>query len=348
MPFKTKARKALTQSFCTAGLLTGLSFAPAAQASISFQFNFLDGAGTGFNDSATGASRQNALNSAASLFSSMFGSYFSDSGTIVLDATASNDPLSGNLASAGSWLSLAGGAPAGFNLQAVISTKLQTGIDLNGVDADGVVNFNFGQNWQLDANAPVSSSQYDFYGVAFHEFTHALGFASLIQQNGRDLFGNSTAGHWGTYDQFLVDQSGNAVVNASTFDINSSVWNTASIGGTSPAAGMFFNGANAVAANSGQLVGLYSPTTWIDGSSISHLDTDNPDYSGMMMLHAVGTGSAARDYSAIEVGMMLDLGYSAVAVVPEPASLPMMFAGLGVIGYLSRRRTAAGASGAQA
>jgi hypothetical protein len=339
MSFHPNARGPLARALLTSGLLIGgLTFGSAAQAAISFQFNFLDGAGTGFNDATTGTSRQTALNSAASLFSSMFGSHFSDSGTIVLNATATDDPMSGNLASAGSQLSLAGGALGGFNLQGVISTKLQTGIDLNGASADGTVNFNFGQNWQLDANAPVSGGQFDFYGVAFHEFTHALGFASLINQNGTDLFGNSTAGHWGTYDQFLVDQSGNAVVNASTFDINSSVWNTASIGGTSPAAGMFFNGANAVAANSGQLVGLYSPTTWIDGSSISHLDTDNPDYSGMMMLHAVGTGSAARDYSMIEVGMMQDLGYTAVTAVPEPDSLAMMFAGLGIIGSLHRRR----------
>ena len=339
MSIQPKARHTLARALLTGGLLTvGLSFGSTAQAAISFQFNFLDGAGTGFNDATTGASRQTALNSAASLFSSMFGSHFSDSGTIVLDATATDDPLSGNLASAGSQLSLAGGALAGFNLQGVISTKLQTGVDLNGAGADGTVNFNFGQNWQLDANAPVSGGQFDFYGVAFHEFTHALGFASLINQNGTDLFGNSTAGHWGTYDQFLVDKNGNAAVNNASFALNSGVWNTASIGGTSPAAGMFFNGAHAVAANNNQLVGLYSPTTWIDGSSVSHLDTDNPAYGGMMMLHAVGTGNAARDYSAIEVGMMQDLGYTAVTAVPEPESLAMMFAGLGVIGSLQRRR----------
>ncbi|MEX8495210.1 PEP-CTERM sorting domain-containing protein [Sphaerotilus sp.] len=339
MSIQPKARHTLARALLTGGLLAGgLSFGSSAQAAITFQFNFLDGAGTGFNDTTTGASRQSALNTAASLFSGMFGSHFSDSGTIVLNATATDDPLSGNLASAGSQLSLAGGAAAGFNLQGVVSTKLQTGVDLNGSSADGTVNFNFGQNWQLDANAPVSSGQFDFYGVAFHEFTHALGFASLINQNGTDLFGSSTAGHWGTYDQFLVDKNGNAVVNAGTFNLNSGVWNTASVGGTSPAAGMFFNGAHAVAANGGNLVGLYSPTSWIDGSSISHLDTDNPAYSGMMMLHAVGTGSAARDYSAIETGMMQDLGYTAVTAVPEPDSLAMLLAGLGVIGQLHRRR----------
>ncbi|WP_293997106.1 PEP-CTERM sorting domain-containing protein [Sphaerotilus sp.] len=338
MSIQPKSRHTLARALLTGGLLaSGLSFGSVAHAAISFQFNFLDGAGTGFNDATTGAARQSALNNAASLFSTMFGSHFSNSGTVVLDATATDDPLNGNLASAGSQLSLAGGAPAGFNLQGVISTKLQTGVDLNSVSADGAVNFNFGKNWQLDANAPVSGAQFDFYGVAFHEFSHALGFSSLVQQNGTDLFGSSTAGHWGIYDQFLVDKNSNAAVNHSTFDINAGVWNTASIGGASPAAGMFFNGAHAVAANGNQLVGLYSPTTWNGGSSISHIDTDNPAYASTMMLHSVGTGNGARNYSAIEIGVMQDLGYTVAAVVPEPASFALMFTGLGVIGCLRRR-----------
>lgn len=326
------------RALCAGTLLVGgLTFGPAAQAAITFQFNFLDGAGTGFNDATQGASRQTALNTAASMFSTMFGSHFSNSGTVVLDATASDNPMSGNLASAGSNLTLAGGAPSGFNIGEVVRTKLQTGTDLNGADADGSVDVNFGQSWQLDPNAAVGGSQFDFYSTVFHEFAHTLGFASLINQDGTGLFSGN---HWGAFDQFLTDKDGNAVITAGTFATNS-VWTTASVGGTSPGAGLFFNGANAVAANGGQLVGLYSPTTWDDGSSGSHIDTDNPAYAGLMMLHSVTTGNAARTFSTIEVGMMQDLGYTLAAPVPEPESYAMMFAGLGVIGCIARRRRAA-------
>lgn len=318
-------------------LVSGLTFGSAAQAAISFQFNFLDSAGTGFNDSATGSTRQAALNNAASLYSTLFGQYFTNSGTIVLDATATDSPLSSNLASAGSEVVLFGSTPAGFNLSEVVRTKLQTGVDANGASADGSVNVNFGRSWQLDSGATVTNSQFDFYSTVFHEFTHALGFSSLINQDGTGLFSTN---NWGAYDQFLVDKNGNAAINHSTFAIDSAVWNSASIGGTSPGAGMFFNGANAVAANGGQLVGLYSPTTWSDGSSVSHIDTDNPAYDGMMMLHAHGTGADARNFSAVEVGMLQDLGYSPVAVVPEPESYAMMLAGLGVLGMVRRRRKA--------
>ena len=336
--FSTRRRHAHT-ALVGALLVSGLTFGSAAQAAISFEFNFLDSAGTGFNDAATGSTRQAALNNAASMYSTLFGQYFSNSGTIVMDVTASDDPLSNNLASAGSKIMLFGDTPQGFTLEDVVRTKLQTGVDVNGTRADGTVDVNFGQPWQLDSGATVTNSQFDFYSTVFHEFTHALGFSSLINEDGSGLF-SSTSNHWGAFDRFLVDKDGNAAIDHSTFALDSGVWNTASVGGTSPGAGMFFNGANAVAANGGQLVGLYSPTTWSDGSSISHIDTDNPDYKGMMMLHARGNGPDARDFSAIEVGMLQDLGYTPVSVVPEPGTYAMMLAGLGVLGMVRRRRKA--------
>lgn len=66
-------------------------------------------------------------------------------------------------------------------LDATASSDPQSGTDLNGASADGVVNVNFGQSWQLDPNAAVGSGGFDFYGVVFHEFTHALGFLTTIQ-----------------------------------------------------------------------------------------------------------------------------------------------------------------------
>ena len=50
-------------------------------------------------------------------------------------------------------------------------------------------------------------------------------------------------------------------------------WDVAVIGGAGNS-GILWLGPNATAANAGNPVPLYTPTTYTDGSSISHLDDD--------------------------------------------------------------------------
>lgn len=319
----------------TTALLTCLITGSYANAGITFSFNFLDAAGTGFNDATHGADRRAALETAGTAFSSLFASHFTNSGTVVLDVTGSDDSSSGTLASAGS--NLIDPGVAGFGGSEVIRTKLQGGSDLNGLDADGSVNVNFGQPWQLAIGTTPSASEFDFYSTLYHEFSHALGFASMISQSGAPIFGTKSAGTWGAFDQYLTDVSGNHVIDSSTFGLNQSTWDAASVGGTSPAAGLFFSGAYAMAANGGNRVGIYSPTTWVDGSSGSHLDDDNPALAGMMMLSASDKGPYARSFSNIEVGVFRDLGYT-VSAVPEPETYALMIAGLLMLGFVAKRR----------
>lgn len=329
----------VVRAMVNGGLLAGcLSFGPATHAAVTFQFQYADPAGTGFLDPANGLSRQNALNTAASKFSDMFGGHFSNSGTVVLEATAGDNASDDTLASAGSKLVNLGGA--GFNLGEVVRTKLQTGTDLNGNNVDGSLDINFGSSWELDFNATPSNTRYDFYSALFHEFTHVLGFTSTIGQSGEPIFGTQDAGSWSTFDSFIVDRSGTGIIDPANFALNQGAWDAGSTGGASPASGLFFNGPNAVAANGGNPVGLYTPTTWEEGSSISHLDDENSDFAGRMMLSASDTGPYARDYDAVELGVLTDLGYT-VAAIPEPETYAMLLAGLGMIGWVVRRRKAA-------
>lgn len=320
------------------GLLAGcLAFGSAAHAGITFQFDYGTNNGTGFWDAIDGATRRAAMDTASTAFSSMFGSHFSNSATILLAASATNDATSSNLASAGSESILSG--VAGFTVNDIVRTKALGGADGNGALADGTVNVNFGQPWHYDLGTQAPDTKYDFYSTIYHEFTHALGFASTFSQNGQGY----ALKEWGTYDQFVVDKNGNRVINATTFELNQSVWDAASVGSTGAAgsaehvAGAYFDGAFAKAANGGNAVALYSRPTWSDGSSISHTDDDTAALYGTMMTAEGPTGPWPRDYSAIEVGMMRDLGYT-VAAVPEPESYAMLLAGLGLMGLIARRR----------
>jgi len=314
-------------------------------AGITFQFEYTDAPDTGFFDLNYGAARQAVLNTAASEFSSMFGSIFTNSGTIVLQARTANE--SGTLASAGSNYVLDMGA-SGYNLRDIVRTKLTEGKDLNGDKADGTIAINFSAStpWETNFNTAPRPEDgwwwgdrgtYDFYGTLYHEFTHLLGFSPAMWEDGSTLYDSRG---YNTFASFFVDGYGNSIIDSHTNTLNQDVWNAASIGysldGSSN--GLFFGGQAAIAANGGEPVSLYSPGKWNPGSSASHLNPDIADQGGMMMVPYLAPGRSIREYSDIEVAMLTDLGYS-VAVVPEPETWSMMFAGLALLGSIVRRST---------
>ncbi|XPF94345.1 hypothetical protein ACM9HF_20410 [Colwellia sp. RE-S-Sl-9] len=323
----------LKKSIITASVFAAMAVMPS-QASVIFNFDYSSNtAGVGFLDSSEGVARRAALDTAGNMFSSMFGSYFSDSATLDISVTSTDDSTSGTLASAGSNLVSTCPVSGGCVITEVVKTKLQTGVDANGTDLDGSVDVNWGWDWQLDPNTPAdaTANEFDFFAALFHELTHALGFSSLIDQNGVGFFNDE----WSTFDTFLQDSTGEKVVT-DTFFINQPVWDAASVGGTGN--GLYFGGANAVAANGGNAVEIFSPTTWVDGSSGSHID--GTPFPTDMMKYDRDFGPETRDYSPVDVGILTDIGYTRVAStsVPETGTLGLAF--LGLAGLFLRRRKA--------
>jgi len=60
---------------------------------------------------------------------------------------------------------------------------LTTGVDPEVDVPDGIVEIDFGHNWNSGVGAPAVN-QYDLFGVMLHEMTHALGFLSLTDEKG--------------------------------------------------------------------------------------------------------------------------------------------------------------------
>jgi hypothetical protein len=292
----------LLDPFRPAGTSARVSVARGAVAP-ALRFQFIYGSGSQFWSPQARA----ALESAAT----QLGSYLvvSSPVTVTYRVTGEYSPLSATLAEAGS--SFAGPGP-GF-LDTVVQKKIQTGADTNGSAPDGSISVNFGQPWSL--GNPVAGNQYDLESIAMHELLHTLGFLSYVQQAGAN-----TGQTWTVYDSFLVNSAGNRIIGPDY------LWNTAyNPNLTGGNRGVYFSGPNAVAANNGP-VPLYTPNPWVPGSSVSHLS----DYvftgsTDTLMTAVVGRGPAPRALSAVELGIMRDLGYT---IAPGPGGATLMFVGV--------------------
>jgi VCBS repeat-containing protein len=263
---------------------------------------------------------KNALQSAANTVASYI--VVGKPVTLTFDVTAEKSPLSSTLASTGSDLI---SASAGF-FNTVVQNKILTGVDSNGSAADGYVDVNFGTPWAYGDS--VGSSQYDFTSTAMHELLHAFGFLSYVEAPGSSW--NSRGTNWTTFDSFIVTNNQTKAIGTAT---NKNRWNTAyNKNLTGSNAGLYFNGVNAIAANGGLLVPLYTPNPWESGSSVTHLDDSTFTGAKSQLMNAMAdTGKGIRTISAIELGILKDIGYT---VIPAPATASTLL----LVGFVFLRR----------
>lgn len=318
------------------------SFGAIVNGAVTFNFNYLDAAGIGFNAAgAAGMERRDGLQQAGSYIASVLGPAYTATINIDVIGSVTNDTT---LASASSNFNFIPAAN-GFDGRGDVQIKILNGdaADPAPAMADGQVNWNFEDfGWGVDT---INVGEYDLVSTAIHEITHALGFASDIAQNGDNGYGVTpgNAAIWSPFDEFVAFTDGLSIIDA-TGVLDGAKWDAASIGGTGPL-GLQFNGPNAVAAAGGPVY-LYSPTTWEGGSSGSHLDTDYylPSLGRIenMMNHNSTFGPGQFDiraYTMIELGILKDIGYTQLVMVPEPSAVFLVLGGAVGCFASARRRS---------
>jgi hypothetical protein len=317
------SRRSLHRSALLLPLLL-LAFTPALHA--GFVITYSDAANTGFFDptvvgsTTLGAERQAAFQYAVGLWSTWLknadpvpipiDAYWGNLGGSILGGTVGSYYIHDNF-------SATTGAKVIPNVwyQDALANYLH-GSDLSSEPWDMQIEFSTGISWNYDYTLTTGhfSGKYDFASVAAHEIGHGMGFYPSFASDGS----------WGysglpfIYDTFLEYSNGTELISSNP--------------ATSVTSPTYWDGPSADAANGGKRVLLYSPGTWQNGSSLSHMD--DATFPSYLMDHSRASNTAVHTIDPIMTGILYDQGWD---TIPEPGTLLLVVPGL-VFLILRRRR----------
>lgn len=192
-----------------------------------------------------------------------------------------------------------------------IANKL-SGVDRDVEKADISITLNSSANWSYAIDGVPVAGKPDFVSAVLHELGHGLGFAGSASIN--SITGLGQIGLMGrpyVFDTNAADSANTGIVDASVYPAGS-VALANLIKGTGVAGpGLFWKGANGMAANGGARPRLYAPSTYQVGFSYSHLDdaTYPPGNVNSLMTPSLGNAEIIHTMGPITNGMMADMGW---------------------------------------
>lgn len=158
--------------------------------------------------------------------------------------------------------------------------------------------------WYLGTDGNTPAGYIDLATVALHEIGHGLGFVGSMEVSGG-------MGSWGDsgipyrFDNFAEDGSGFPLLNYPNPSASLANALTGKVGG-----GVYFDGPNANLANANLRSKLYTPSTWQNGSSYSHLDDATFDFTvNALMTHALNNGASIHSPGPVTLGIFEDMGW---------------------------------------
>jgi hypothetical protein len=153
---------------------------------------------------------------------------------------------------------------------------------------------------------------------------------STLTSTGVSSITGGDPGSFSVFDSFLIRGSTGMSLFAAGGDFIGTVADLTSDD-------VFYDSPAARAANGGNPIKVFSPTDWKEGSSISHIVSDDA-----VMQFSIPDGVARRVYSPQDLAILGDAGYSIIApaAVPEPSSYVLLSL-VGLACGLKRRRSGA-------
>lgn len=195
------------------------------------------------------------------------------------------------------------------------------GAELNPGEDDINVYLNSSSNWYYGLDGATPAGQYDLVSIALHELGHGLGFVGLAKKVGAEgSFGTLQASDFaplittfpwpeqdtlpGIFDRFLTSTANGPLIFLDNPGIT--------LGTAFTSNQVYFNGANAMAANGGSTARIYAPSMFALGSSCVHLNeatypAGNPNE---LMTPFSSAGQSNHWPGPIAIGVMRDIGWT--------------------------------------
>lgn len=206
-----------------------------------------------------------------------------------------------------------------------------SGKDLNEGDFEIEMKINSTMNWYFGVDSKSQAGKFDLITVILHEIAHGLGFSSsmkLVNSNTQGQYGQSGSNY--IYDMFLQNAGKIKLTNSGVFGNPSTDLKGALTGNA-----LYFGLRNSKYANS--LPKLYAPSTYNDGSSISHFDESSYPQGNPNSLMSPNVRSAEVNQAPGDLLLrcLQDLGWQIVGIegntitaneyVVEPVLSPIVF-----------------------
>ena len=182
------------------------------------------------------------------------------------------------------------------------------GVDLDPGEFDMHITYNSEFAWYYGMDGVTPPGQFDLMSVVLHEIAHGLNFSGWMSYSkGTGSWGGGT-GYPLIYDVFMRDGTanpGNLLIDTGAY-ANPSF----ALGSALTSNGIWFHGTHAMAANGGQRVKMYAPSTWKSGSSYSHLDYNTfVGGENRLMVYAISSGISTHDPGPVASGIFEDMGW---------------------------------------
>jgi hypothetical protein len=161
-----------------------------------------------------------------------------------------------------------------------------------------VINVNARAAWNRRGDGTPNTREYDLKSVFLHEMAHGLGFLSNDTYD--PILGFGSIEQPTPYDAFAQTEDGRRLADLPSPSLEL---------GRALRSPLLWSGAKGIAANKGVKPLLYSPETYEDGSSISHLDEKTFSNSGLdaVMTPELDAGEIFHDPGPLLLAMMEDM-----------------------------------------